>query len=252
MSADPGTAAAVATPTRLEALARTITSALPGKLVSAANTVGELTYEVAADELLAVAAVLRDAPDLKFEMCMDVCGVDYLAHGRDEWNTHSATSSGFSRGVARGAQRSSELPPGRRFAVVYHLLSISLNQRLRLRVFCADDEQPMVDSVTGIWAAANWFEREAFDLFGILFKGHPDLRRLLTDYGFIGHPFRKDFPLSGNVEVRYDPEKGRVVYQPVTIDPRILVPKVIRHDNRYDPQLTNAPVHTASIAKSDG
>ena len=125
--------------------------------------------------------------------------------------------------------------PGRRFAVVYHLLSISLNQRLRLRVFCADDAAPMVDSVTGIWAGANWFEREAFDLFGILFKGHPDLRRLLTDYGFIGHPFRKDFPLSGNVEVRYDPEKGRVVYQPVSIDPRVLVPKVIRHDNRYDP-----------------
>ncbi len=252
MSAIPDAAAAVATPTRLEGLARAIIAALPGKLVSVANTVGELTYEVAADQLLAVAAVLRDAPDLKFEMCMDVCGVDYLAHGRAEWNTQSATSSGFSRGVARGAQHPGELPPGRRFAVVYHLLSISLNQRLRLRVFCADDEQPMVDSVTGIWAAANWFEREAFDLFGILFKGHPDLRRLLTDYGFIGHPFRKDFPLSGNVEVRYDPEKGRVVYQPVTIDPRILVPKVIRHDNRYDPQLTNAPVHTASIAKSDG
>jgi NADH-quinone oxidoreductase subunit C len=252
MSADPGTAAAVATPTRLEALARAVTSALPGKLTSAPNTAGELTFEVAAEELLGAAQVLRDAPDLKFEMCMDVCGVDYLAHGRDEWNTHTATSSGFSRGVARGAQRPSELAPGRRFAVIYHLLSISLNQRLRLRVYCADDEQPMVDSVTGIWAGANWFEREAFDLFGILFKGHPDLRRLLTDYGFIGHPFRKDFPLSGHVEVRYDPEKGRVVYQPVTIDPRILVPKVIRHDNRYDPQLTNAPVHTASIAKSDG
>jgi NADH-quinone oxidoreductase subunit C len=252
MSATPGIAAAVATPTRLEALARAVTSALPGKLTSAPNTTGELTFEVAAEELLGVAQVLRDAPDLKFEMCMDVCGVDYLAHGRDEWTTQSATSSGFSRGVARGTQRQGELPPGRRFAVIYHLLSISLNQRLRLRVYCADDEQPMVDSVTGIWAGANWFEREAFDLFGILFKGHPDLRRLLTDYGFIGHPFRKDFPLSGHVEVRYDPEKGRVVYQPVTIDPRILVPKVIRHDNRYDPQLTNAPVHTASIAKSDG
>jgi NADH-quinone oxidoreductase subunit C len=252
MSADSGVTAAVATPTRLEALAQAIMSALPGKLTGVANHVGELTYEVAADELLATAAVLRDAPDLKFEMCMDVCGVDYLAHGRDEWNTQNATSSGFSRGVARGAQRAADLAPGRRFAAVYHLLSISLNQRLRLRVFCADDDQPMVDSVTGIWAGANWFEREAFDLFGILFKGHPDLRRLLTDYGFIGHPFRKDFPLSGNVEVRYDPEKGRVVYQPVTIDPRVLVPKVIRHDNRYDPQLTNAPVHTTSIAKSDG
>jgi NADH-quinone oxidoreductase subunit C len=252
MSADPSTTAAVATPTRLEALAEAIAAALPGKLTSVANHTGELTYEVPADELLAVAALLRDAPSLKFEMCMDVCGVDYLSHGRDEWNTQSATSSGFSRGVARGGQRVGELAPGRRFAVVYHLLSIALNQRLRLRVFCADDEQPMVDSVTGIWAGANWFEREAFDLFGILFKGHPDLRRLLTDYGFIGHPFRKDFPLSGNVEVRYDPEKGRVIYQPVTIDPRVLVPKVIRHDNRYDPQLTNAPVHATSIAKPNG
>jgi NADH-quinone oxidoreductase subunit C len=130
--------------------------------------------------------------------------------------------------------------PGRRFAVVYHLLSIVLNQRLRLKVFCADDLQPMVDSVTSVWASADWFEREAFDLFGILFKGHPDLRRLLTDYGFIGHPFRKDFPLSGNVEVRYDPEKARVVYQPVSIEPRVLVPKVIRHDNRYDPALSEA------------
>ena len=252
MSADSSVTAAVATPTRLETLAQAITAALPGKLTPVANHTGELTFEVADNELLAVAQVLRDAPDLKFEMCMDVCGVDYLAHGRDEWNTHSATSSGFSRGVARGGQRQGELQPGRRFAAVYHLLSVSLNQRLRLRVFCADDDQPMVDSVTGIWAGANWFEREAFDLFGILFRGHPDLRRLLTDYGFIGHPFRKDFPLSGNVEVRYDPEKGRVVYQPVSIDPRVLVPKVIRHDNRYDPQLTNAPVHTTSIAKTDG
>jgi NADH-quinone oxidoreductase subunit C len=252
MSADESTTAAVATPTRLEALAEAIAAALPGKLTGVANHTGELTYEVPPAELLAVAAVLRDTPALKFEMCMDVCGVDYLSHGRDEWNTQSATSSGFSRGVARGGQRAGELPPGRRFAVVYHLLSISLNQRLRLRVFCPDDEQPMVDSVTDIWAGANWFEREAFDLFGILFKGHPDLRRLLTDYGFIGHPFRKDFPLAGNVEVRYDPEKGRVIYQPVSIDPRVLVPKVIRHDNRYDPQLTNAPANATSIAKSDG
>ena len=252
MSADPGTTAAVATPTRLERLAQAITAALPGKLTAVANHTGELTYEVPANELLAVAQVLREAPELKFEMCMDVCGVDYLSHGRDEWNTETATSSGFSRGVARGGLRVGDLQPGRRFAAVYHLLSISLNQRLRLRVFCPDDDAPMVDSVTDIWAGANWFEREAFDLFGILFKGHPDLRRLLTDYGFIGHPFRKDFPLSGNVEVRYDPEKGRVVYQPVTIDPRVLVPKVIRHDNRYDPALTNAPVHTTSLDKTDG
>jgi NADH-quinone oxidoreductase subunit C len=252
MSAIPSVTAAVATPTRLEVLAQAITAALPGKLSAVANHTGELSYEVPATELLAVAQLLREAPELKFEMCMDVCGVDYLLHGRDEWNTETATSSGFSRGVARGVQRVGQLAPGRRFAVVYHLLSISLNQRLRLRVFCADDDAPMVDSVTEIWASANWFEREAFDLFGILFKGHPDLRRLLTDYGFIGHPFRKDFPLSGNVEVRYDPEKRRVVYQPVSIDPRVLVPKVIRHDNRYDPALTNAPVQTTSIAKSDG
>jgi NADH-quinone oxidoreductase subunit C len=251
MSAEEGTSAAVATPSRLETLSAALALALPDKLLKVANHTGELTFEVAPEQLLPVAAVLRDAAELKFQMCMDVCGVDYLAHGRDEWNTQDATSSGFSRGVARGGQRPGALAPGRRFAVVYHLLSISLNHRLRLRVFCPDDEQPMVDSVTGIWASANWFEREAFDLFGILFKGHPDLRRLLTDYGFIGHPFRKDFPLSGNVEVRYDPEKGRVVYQPVSIDPRVLVPKVIRHDNRYDPQLTNAPVHITSLEKPD-
>jgi NADH-quinone oxidoreductase subunit C len=242
MSADPSVAAAAPAPTRLESLASAVAAALPGKLLPQANHCGELTYEVAADSLLQAAAVLRDAADLKFEMCMDVCGVDYLEHGRAEWKTQDATSSGFSRGVARGREIDAPVAPGTRFAVVYHLLSISLNHRLRLRVFCGDDAEPMVDSVTGIWAGVDWFEREAFDMFGILFRGHPDLRRLLTDYGFIGHPFRKDFPLSGNVEVRYDPEKGRVVYQPVSIDARVLVPKVIRHDNRYDPALTNAPV----------
>jgi NADH-quinone oxidoreductase subunit C len=200
----------------------------------------ETTFEVAAPRLLDVAAILRDTAGLSFDMCMDVCGVDYLEYGRAEWKTTDATSSGFSRGVSRSAALPAEAAAGRRFAVVYHLLSTVLNQRLRLRVFCPDDAQPMVDSVAGIWSSADWFERETFDLFGILFRGHPDLRRLLTDYGFIGHPFRKDFPLSGNVEVRYDPEKGRVVYQPVSIDPRILVPKVIRHDNRYDAALTNA------------
>jgi len=243
MSASPS-AAAVAEPTRLESLGHAVARALPDQLRSVANHTGELTYEVAAEGLLEAALVLRDDPELKFEMCMDVCGVDYLEHGRAEWKTQDATSSGFSRGVARGPEIDAPVAAGRRFAVVYHLLSISLNQRLRLRVFCADDAEPMVDSVGGIWAGVDWFEREAFDMFGILFKGHPDLRRLLTDYGFIGHPFRKDFPLSGNVEVRYDPEKGRVVYQPVSIDPRVLVPKVIRHDNRYDPALTNAPVAT--------
>ena len=247
MSADSSTVAAAATPTRLESLAAAVAAALPGRLRALPNHARELTYEADADQLLATAALLRDSPGLKFEMCMDVCGVDYLEHGRAEWKTQDATSSGFSRGVARGTMDAPMDEPTadvRRFAVVYHLLSVSLNQRLRLRVFCRDDAEPMLDSVTGIWAGADWFERETFDLFGILFKGHPDLRRLLTDYGFIGHPFRKDFPLSGNVEVRYDPEKGRVVYQPVTIEPRVLVPKVIRHDNRYDPALTNAPVAT--------
>ena len=171
-------------------------------------------------------------------MCIDICGVDYLQHGQVEWKTQSATSSGFSRGVTRlPVMEPESVDSSRRFAVVYHLLSIAHNHRLRLRVFCPDETQPMVDSVTPVWASADWFERETFDLFGILFRSHPDLRRLLTDYGFIGHPFRKDFPLSGNVEVRYDPEKGRVVYQPVSIEPRILVPKVIRQDNRYDAAL---------------
>jgi NADH-quinone oxidoreductase subunit C len=229
---------------RLDDLRQAVAQALPGTLTAVTGHTGELTYEVASDRLLEAAVLLRDGTGLKFEMCMDVCGVDYLEHGQAEWKTQNATTSGFSRGVSRfvspDGTRVEVLASGRRFAVVYHLLSISLNQRVRLRVFCADDTQPMVDSVTGIWASADWFERETFDLFGILFKGHPDLRRLLTDYGFIGHPFRKDFPLSGNVEVRYDPEKRRVVYQPVSIDPRVLVPKVIRHDNRYDPALTNA------------
>ena len=242
MSAEPSAAAAAPAPSRLESLASAVAAALPDKVRALPNHCGELTCEVAAPHLLEAATVLRDSGNLKFEMCMDVCGVDYLEHGRAEWKTEDATSSGFSRGVARGREIDAAVAPGTRFAVVYHLLSISLNHRLRLRMFCADDAEPMVDSLTGIWAGTDWFERETFDMFGIMFRGHPDLRRLLTDYGFIGHPFRKDFPLSGNVEVRYDPEKGRVVYQPVSIDPRVLVPKVIRHDNRYDPALTNAPV----------
>jgi NADH-quinone oxidoreductase subunit C len=265
MSADLPASVAVVKPP-LEGLSEAVARALPDGLIAVPNHAGELTFEVPAMRLLELAAALRDAPELKFSMCMDVCGVDYLEYGRAEWKTQSATSSGFSRGAAwrnaaadaaaldrLGGPRSdgprSDAP---RFAVVYHLLSIAHNHRVRLRVFCPDDLAPMVDSVTGIWASANWFERETFDMYGILFKGHPDLRRLLTDYGFIGHPFRKDFPLSGNVEVRYDPEKGRVVYQPVTIDPRVLVPKVIRHDNRYDPQLTNAPVHTNTLEKPNG
>ena len=230
-------------PGRLAALGAAITLACPDRAMLLPVHVGQLTCVVAAEHWRDVAMTLRDSAGLKFESCVDVCGVDYLDYGKSEWETTAATGSGFSRGVDpmgdEGAKATGSIA-GRRFAVVYHLLSVSLNQRLRIRVYCPNDEQPVVDSVCHVWAGANWFEREVFDLFGILFREHPDLRRLLTDYGFIGHPFRKDFPLSGNVEVRYDPEKGRVVYQPVTIEPRILVPKVIRHDNRYDPALTNA------------
>ena len=217
----------------LDKQAEQIEARFKDALTRVPSTVGELTYEVPAEKLLEVCRALRDEKAFKFEQLMDVCGVDYLGHGSDEWRTESATKSGFSRGVRRGLPQPAALPE-RRYAVVYHLLSVSRNERLRLRAYCKGSEPPMVDSVIGIWASAAWFEREAFDLFGILFDGNPDLRRILTDYGFVGHPFRKDFPLSGNVEVRYDPEKKRVVYQPVSIAPRVLVPKVIRHDPRYD------------------
>ena len=217
-------------------------SPLPTRLPTWA---GELGYEIAAADLIEHATVLRDDPELKFEMLMDLCAVDYSTYGRDEWQTERASGTGFSRGRLRDpelAAEAADTPPAvyepkTRFAVVYHLLSITHNHRLRLRVFCPNDERPVLDSVTRVWASADWYEREAFDLYGVLFRGHPDLRRILTDYGFIGHPFRKDFPLIGNVEVRYDPEKGRVVYEPVSIEPRTLVPRVIRDDARYEADL---------------
>lgn len=190
---------------KLETLATVVQSSLGDKCVSAVNALGELTVVVKAVDLLAVAQQLRDAPELKFEQLIDLCGIDYSAYGDGAWD-------------------------GQRYAVVYHLLSLSYNARLRLRVFARDDDFPVVDSVIGVWPSANWYEREAFDLYGIMFSGHPDLRRLLTDYGFIGHPFRKDFPISGNVEMRYDPEKGRVIYQPVTIEPREITPRIIREE----------------------
>jgi len=228
---------------RIEALALQVDTHLQGAVRRVPSLAEELTYEVEPAALLGVGRSLRDHADLKFEILLDVTVVDYLSFGKDEWQTASATRSGFSRGrVAPGVRPAPAVPevtpPVRaRFVVVYHLLSITHNRRVRLRVPCADDAEPMVDSVNDIWASANWFEREAFDLFGVIFKGHPDLRRILTDYGFIGHPFRKDFPLIGNVEVRYDSIKKRVVYQPVSIEPRVLVPKVIRDDHRYDPAL---------------
>ncbi len=204
----------------------------------------EVTIEIPPDQAIAIFTALRDEPDFAFKQLMDVCGVDYSAYGDVEWATNESTEKGFSRGVAerttgRGAAAIQQAAAGPtsagrdRFAAVYQLLSVPLNQRLRVRIFALDDELPVVPSVIAIWASANWYEREAFDLYGIAFEGHPDLRRILTDYGFVGHPFRKDFPLIGNVEMRYDPERGRVVYEPVSIEPRVLVPRVIRKDNRY-------------------
>jgi NADH-quinone oxidoreductase subunit C len=220
---------------KIAALAAKIDARLPDLLQRAPSLPDELCYEVQPDKLKEVCQALRDTPDLKFEILIDLAGIDYLEYGDTEWKTYSATTTGFSRGVNRGAARAPH--DGARFAVAYQLLSISHNQRMRLRSRCVDAEDPMIDSVVDVWPGANWFEREAFDLFGILFSGHPDLRRILTDYGFIGHPFRKDFPLIGNVEVRYDADKQRVVYEPVTIEPRTLVPRVIRNDNRYDAAL---------------
>jgi NADH-quinone oxidoreductase subunit C len=224
---------------RYQALAASVSARFGDTLQQLESTCGELTYEVDKDALLDTCLALRDEPDFGFEMLIDLCGVDYLLYGESEWQTKSASNSGFSRGVDREVvipDPHTEYEPWR-FAVVYHLLSIKHNHRVRLRVYTGVNNPPVLPSVNDIWSSANWYEREAFDLFGILFEGHPDLRRILTDYGFIGHPFRKDFPLSGNVEVKYDEEQGRVVYQPVSIEPRTLVPKTIRDDNRYTPEI---------------
>jgi NADH-quinone oxidoreductase subunit C len=187
------------------ALKETLSATLGGKAKSIELRLGEVTLTVAAGDYLEVAKTLRDAPGCKFEQLIDLCGVDYSDYREGQWE-------------------------GRRFCVVSHLLSVSLNQRVRLKVFAPDDDLPVVDSVTGLWTSANWFEREAFDLYGIVFEGHADLRRILTDYGFIGHPFRKDFPVSGHVEMRYDAERQRVIYQPVTIEPREITPRIIREE----------------------
>ena len=203
---------------------------------------GQVTLEVPADRALDVFTALRDEPEFAFEQLMDVAGVDYAAYGKTEWATETTTFTGFSRAVEPTTsgragdvvrRLGDEADRARRFAAVYQLQSIARNQRVRVRVYAPDDELPVVPSVVDIWNSATWYEREAFDLFGIVFEGHPDLRRILTDYGFVGHPFRKDFPLIGNVEMRYDPEQGRVVYQPVSIEARALVPRVIRDDFRY-------------------
>ena len=190
---------------KLDTLQEAITAQLGGRVKKLDRAVGELTLTVAAADYIEAALLLRDHPDLKFEQLVDLCGVDYSSYRDAPWE-------------------------GPRFCVVSHLLSLTHNWRLRLTVFCADDELPQVPSLGEVWSSTNWFEREAFDLFGIVFDGHADLRRILTDYGFIGHPFRKDFPLSGHVEMRYDPEQKRVIYQPVTIEPREITPRIIRED----------------------
>lgn len=217
-------------PEPLETLHDRLRQHFAGKLTGTALSKGQITLELNPESLLDVCRALRD--EFIFEQLSDLCGMDYSAYGKADWETEDTTSTGFSRGVSNGVFDESINKPAR-FAVVYHLLSLKHNRRLRLRCYINVDP-PRLPSVIEIWASANWYEREAFDLFGIMFEGHPDLRRLLTDYGFIGHPFRKDFPLEGNVEVRYDPDKKRVIYQPVTIKNRVLVPKVIRHDNRYE------------------
>ena len=192
-----------------ESLVRSLRSSLKITDETLRCDLDEVTLTLAVSGLSEAMSVLRDSPTLNFDLLIDVCGVDYADHP-DKYQFKS------------------------RFAVIYHLLSLDLNHRLRVRVFCEDDEQPVVPSVVDIWAGANWFERETFDLYGIVFDGHPDLRRLLTDYGFVGHPLRKDFPLSGHVEMRYDPVEKRVIYQPVTIEPREIVPRVIREDSYGD------------------
>lgn len=204
---------------------------LPGMKNYAKISHGQLTLDLPLDRLISLGTYLRDHPDLCFQQLIDLCGVDYSHYGRSEWETTEATGEGFSRGVEVVAHSTDSGIPSR-FAVVYHLLSLKHNSRMRLRVF-ADSDFPVVPSVTKVWKSADWYEREAFDLYGIMFEGHPDLRRILTDYGFVGHPFRKDFPLIGTVEMRYDEQEKRCVYEPVSIEPRTLVPRVIRHDERY-------------------
>ncbi|MBS0288048.1 MAG: NADH-quinone oxidoreductase subunit C [Proteobacteria bacterium] len=213
---------------KLEVLAQKVKEKLAMDIDTLTIANGELTIEIPCHAILKVCTRLRDDGAFRFEMLMDLCGVDYLQYGCSEWETFEATSTGFERAVepiSKVRENSNWQKP--RLAVVYHLLSISLNQRIRIRAFVPDHD-PVIDSVVSIYNSANWYEREAFDLYGILFANHPDLRRILTDYGFIGHPFRKDFPLVGNVEVRYDAKQKRVIYDPVDIVPRTLVPKVIR------------------------
>lgn len=204
---------------------------LTNTLLAVTNEFDEVSVECDASTILSLLYELRDNQDFAFDQLIDICAVDYLLYGKYDWETESATEKGFSRAV-EAQEVKSFIQDKPRFRVVYHLLSTTKNHRLRVSVFLSEDNL-QIPTVSEIYKSANWFEREAYDLFGILFDGHPDLRRILTDYGFIGHPFRKDFPLSGHVEMRYDATTQKVIYEPVDIEPRVLVPKVIRSDNRY-------------------
>jgi NADH-quinone oxidoreductase subunit C len=217
--------------TRLETLSAALTEVLGAKVVSQTTVLGEVTIVVRPGDMIAAATALRDAPQLRFEQLIDVCGVDYLAYGVG--GTSEERTARMRELDVRVAGPEQRKHPSR-FAAVYQLLSVTHNRRLRVRVYASDDGMPAVDSLIGVWPSANWLEREAFDLYGIVFIGHPDLRRILTDYGFIGHPFRKDFPISGNVEMRYDPDQKRVIYQPVTIEPREVTPRIVREENYAD------------------
>lgn len=213
----------------MDALKARLQQHFANELVECELSRGEITIYVEPDQLVTVCRQLRDI--FHFSQLMDLCGVDYSSYGSSGWETKHASEQGFSRATATQQQTESDVS-GYRFAVVYHLLSLQDNHRLRLKVHLSA-EDTVIDSVVPVWNGADWFEREAFDMFGILFRGHNDLRRILTDYGFVGHPFRKDFPLIGNVEMRYDETLKRVIYEPVSIEPRTLVPRVIRDDNRY-------------------
>lgn len=217
--------------TKLIQLAEHIETELKGLISSVATAYNEITIEAEARHIKPLLTQLKLNELFLFDELVDLCAVDYLLYGEYDWKTDSASENGFSRGVEPQEARA-YAQTKTRFAIVYHLLSTSLNHRVRVKVFL-DEAHLLIASVHDIWKGANWFEREAYDLYGILFENHPDLRRILTDYGFIGHPFRKDFPLSGHVEMRYDAELKKVIYEPVDIEPRILVPKVIRNDNRY-------------------
>ena len=241
---------------KLQRLHDALRSVLGDRIAKLGERLGELTLEVKAADYSATAQVLRDHPELQFQQLIDLCGVDYNAYGDGKWD--GAPSEGGtgapsgdvtpetdatpaidsaapdSRTFASRKREPCSLLAGARFAAVAHLLSVERNWRLRVRAFCPDNEFPVLDSLIEVWPSANWFEREAFDLFGIVFTGHPDLRRILTDYGFVGHPFRKDFPIFGTVEMRYDPDQQRVIYQPVTIDPREIVPRIVREENYAD------------------